>query len=109
MILWFSYLGLIVCTNTKHYSTSLSIYFIMLLQDQRDLQQHAIVIQEVELSEEAISVRLSVPSLHAIPQQCDLLLIKSNNYFPIIICIIPMYGDHHNYEWDVGYPVVQVD
>ena len=37
----------------------------MLLQDQRDLQQHAVVMHKVELSDEAISlVSLSAPSLH---------------------------------------------
>ena len=36
--------------------TSLSIYFNMILQDQRDVQQHAIVIHEVELSEKDLTL-----------------------------------------------------
>ena len=87
----------------------------MLLQDQRDLQQHAIVIHDVELSDEAISlVSLSEPSLHAwfgfcssIPQQCNLFIIKSSRgIFPHDIFI---YGDHHNYECNIACSILQVD
>ena len=65
----------------------------MLLQDQRDLQQHAVVVHKVELSDKVISlVSLSTPSLQAklvfcssVPQQCNLLIIESSQGIVLVI------------------------
>ena len=110
----------VLCTHGPQFPicTSMSVYFIMLLQDQRDLQQHPIVIHEVELSEEDISlVSSSAPRLYAqlifctsVPQQCNLFIIESTRGIDIPCNnIISMYRDHHNYECDVGHPVLQVN